>query len=196
MIRLSLINSAKKKIKLTPDQLQKYENIIRVDHAGEFGANMIYRGQLDALGRDHPDAKLIQHMWDQEKVHLDKFQNELIPKYNIRATSLIPAWRVAGYVLGYGTAMMGKNAAMACTTAVEETIVEHYNDQLRELLKDENATEVHKDMLETIKKFRDEEQEHHDHGIDNGAEQTPGYKILKQIIMTGCKVAIEVTKKV
>ena len=28
---------------------------------------------------------------------------------------------------GAGTAMLGKEAAMACTVAVEEVIVEHYN---------------------------------------------------------------------
>lgn len=31
--------------------------------------------------------------------------------------------------------MMGKEAAMACTVAVEDTIIGHYNDQIRELLK-------------------------------------------------------------
>merc|ERR1712178_190128 len=110
MIRITCSNLTKKKLKLTPEQLTKYEAIIRVDHAGEFGANMIYRGQLDVL-KDTPEAPLIQHMWDQEKVHLAKFQDELIPKYNIRATALLPLWRVAGYGLGWGTAMMGKNAA-------------------------------------------------------------------------------------
>ena len=93
-----------------------YEQIIRVDHAGEFGANMIYRGQLDVL-KNTPEGPLIQHMWDQEKEHFRKFQNELIPKYNVRATALLPLWRIAGYSLGYGTALMGKNAAMACTTS-------------------------------------------------------------------------------
>merc|ERR1712079_800107 len=150
---------------------------------------------MDVLGKTK-EGPLIQHMWDQEKVHFQKFQDELLPKYNIRATALLPLWRIAGYSLGYGTALLGKNAAMACTTAVETAIVEHYNEQLRDLLKEENGAETHKEILETIKKFRDEEQEHHDHGIDNGAELAPAYKIMKQVIMTGCKVAIEVSKKV
>ena len=38
--------------------------------------------------------------------------------------------------LGFGTALMGKEAAMACTVAVEDAIGTHYSDQLRSLLED------------------------------------------------------------
>ena len=51
---------------------------------------------------------------------------------------------------------------MACTVAVEESITEHYNDQIRELLK--RDPELHSEMIQLLKKFRDEEQEHHDIG--------------------------------
>lgn len=47
---------------------------------------------------------------------------------------MTPLWNVAGFVLGAGTALMGEKAAMACTVAVETVIVEHYNDQLRQLM--------------------------------------------------------------
>lgn len=33
-----------------------------------------------------------------------------------------------------GTALMGEKAAMACTVAVETVIVEHYNEQLRQIM--------------------------------------------------------------
>ena len=36
-----------------------------------------------------------------------------------RPTALLPFWHVAGYALGAGTALLGKEAAMACTVAVE-----------------------------------------------------------------------------
>jgi hypothetical protein len=39
----------------------------------------------------------------------------------------------SGYALGAATALMGKEAAMACTVAVEATITEHYNSQIRDL---------------------------------------------------------------
>lgn len=88
---------------------------------------------------------------------------------------------------------MGPKAAMACTVAVETVIVDHYNDQLRELMADPKSDPK---LLETIKKFRDEEQEHHDCGIDHGAEQAPFYNALTHVIKSGCKVAIEVAKRV
>lgn len=40
-------------------------------------------------------------MWDQEKEHKAKFE-ELIPRYRVRPTVLIPLWNVAGFALGAG----------------------------------------------------------------------------------------------
>ncbi|XP_039310259.1 5-demethoxyubiquinone hydroxylase, mitochondrial [Solenopsis invicta] len=165
------------------------DSIIRVDHAGELGADRIYAGQMAVLGRTTV-GPTIQHMWDQEKRHRAKFE-ELIRKYRVRPTVLTPLWNIAGFALGAGTALMGKKAAMACTVAVETVIVEHYNDQLRMLMTSEN---VDKEILETIKKFRDEEQEHHDTGIDHGAEQAPFYQALTNVIKFGCKTAISISK--
>lgn len=36
-------------------------------------------------------------------------------------------WRLIGYFVGAGTALLGKEGAMACTVAVESVIGEHYN---------------------------------------------------------------------
>lgn len=130
-------------------------------------------------------------MWDQEKRHRAKFE-ELIRKYRVRPTVLAPLWSVAGYALGAGSALLGEKAAMACTVAVETVIVEHYNDQLRTLM--ENRENVDEEVLETIKRFRDEEQEHHDTGIDHGARQAPFYQALTDVIKFGCKTAISISK--
>ncbi|CAG9136488.1 ubiquinone biosynthesis monooxygenase Coq7 [Plutella xylostella] len=167
------------------------DKIIRVDHAGELGADRIYAGQMAVLGGT-AEGPLIQHMWDQEKHHRAKFE-ELIVKHRVRPTVFMPIWNVAGFVLGAGSALMGKEAAMACTVAVETVIVDHYNDQLRTLMEDPT---VDKEILETITKFRDEEQEHHDTGLNHGAEQAPFYKAMTEVIKAGCKVAIEISKRV
>ncbi|OWR43833.1 5-demethoxyubiquinone hydroxylase, mitochondrial [Danaus plexippus] len=167
------------------------DSIIRVDHAGELGADRIYAGQMAVLGNTK-EGPLIKHMWDQEIKHREKFE-ELISKYRVRPTIMTPIWNIAGFALGAGTALLGKEAAMACTVAVETVIVDHYNDQLRTLMEDPN---VDKDILQTITKFRDEEQEHHDTGLDHGAEQAPFYKALTEVIKTGCKVAISISKKI
>ena len=84
-------------------------------------------------------------MWDQEKEHLAKF-NELLPAYRVRPSALRPLWDVSGFALGAGTALLGREAAMACTVAVETVIGEHYNDQIRDLMEDDPV--AHKQLLE------------------------------------------------
>lgn len=167
----------------------KLHEIIRVDHAGELGADRIYAGQMAILGTTSK-GPLIQHMWDQEKHHKATFET-LINKHRVRPTVMTPIWNVAGFLLGAGTALLGEKAAMACTVAVESVIVEHYNDQLRTLLEDPN---VDKELLDTIKKFRDEEQEHHDIGLKEDAENAPFYSVLSEIIKFGSKRAIEISQ--
>ena len=108
------------------------EEIIRVDHAGERGAIKIYEGQLLALKTIKKDNDLlgkIENMKEQEKVHLEYFENE-IQKRNIKPTYFLPLWDLAGVALGFGTAIMGKKAVMLCTASVEEVIDEHYAPKL------------------------------------------------------------------
>ena len=83
---------------------------------------------------------------------------------------------VAGYALGAGTALLGKEGAMACTVAVEASITEHYNDQIRQLATTD--PETHRELIQTITKFRDEEQEHHDIGLEHDAELAPAYQVF------------------
>ena len=165
------------------------EEIIRVDHAGEYGATKIYDGQIAIFGKNSKLGKTIQHMADQEQEHIDKF-NELILEHRVRPTALLPLWNVAGFALGASTALMGEKAAMACTVAVEKVIGEHYQEQL-DLLGDDQ-----KDLKKTISKFRDDELEHHDIGIEHDAESAPGYKIMSKVIELGCKTAIAISKKI
>ncbi|XP_061131152.1 5-demethoxyubiquinone hydroxylase, mitochondrial [Syngnathus typhle] len=168
------------------------DRIIRVDHAGEYGANRIYAGQMAVLGRTST-GPLIQEMWDQEKKHLEKF-NEILAESRVRPTALLPLWNIAGYFLGASTAMLGKEAAMACTVAVEESISEHYNSQIRTLM--EKDPERYTELLKIIKEFRDDEMEHHDLGLEHDAESVPGYWLLKNVIQLGCKGAIYASQRV
>lgn len=170
-----------------------YDRMIRVDHAGELGAYRIYAGQLAVL-RKTDIGPIIEEMQEQEKHHLQTF-NELIPKHRVRPTILTPVWNVAGFVLGAGTALLGEKAAMACTVAVEETIADHYNEQLRELLGQDDPSQ-HKELLDIIKQFRDEEMEHHDIGIDHDALNAPFYSVLKTVIQTGCRAAIYASERI
>ena len=107
------------------------DRMIRVNQAGEYGAKRIYEGQLSILG-DTTDGPVLQEMKEHEQVHLDAFNKLMIDK-RVRPTALFPIWHIAGFALGAGTARLGKNAAMACTVAVEEVIEEHYEKQIASL---------------------------------------------------------------
>jgi len=170
----------------TKDEL--IERIIRVDQAGEYGAVRIYQGQLAVLGKG-PKGDMIRHMKEQEDVHLETF-SKMVSERRVRPTALMPFWHVAGFALGAGTALLGEKAAMACTVAVEETIDEHYQEQIKKLGDDE------KELRETCSKFRDEELEHRDIGYAHGAENAPGYPLLSRAIKFGTKLAINLSEKI
>jgi ubiquinone biosynthesis monooxygenase Coq7 len=163
------------------------DRIVRVDHAGEYGAKRIYQGQLAVLGRG-PKGDILRHMQAQEQHHLDTF-SRLIAERRVRPTALLPFWHVAGYVLGAATAALGERAAMACTVAVEEAIDEHYRAQAAELGEDEA------ELRGTIEAFRAEELEHRDIGLQHEAELTPAYRPLTALIKAGCKAAIALSEK-
>ena len=165
------------------------DEIIRVDHAGEYGATRIYDGQIAVFGKDSKIGKTIKHMADQEQEHIEKF-NELLIEKRVRPTALLPVWNIAGFALGAGTALMGEKAAMACTVAVEKVIGEHYREQ-QELLEDDE-----KELKKTIAKFEKDELEHHDIGLEHDAENAPGYKVMTKVIEIGCKAAIAISKKI
>jgi len=164
---------------------------VRVNHAGEYGAIRIYRGQYDSLKRRNPKAAaLVKEMGEQEQEHLDYFANEIAVR-GVRPTLLAPFWHIAGYALGAATGLMGEKAAMACTVAVEEAIDEHYQSQA-EALRGTNETE----LAERIAKFREDELHHRDIGYENGAADAPGYALLSKAIKCAAKLAIETAKRV
>ena len=184
-------NSSKKRINYKKETTDKsiLDEIIRVDHAGEYGATRIYDGQIAVFGKKSKIGKTIQNMADQDQEHIETFQ-KLIINNRVRPTLMLPVWDIAGYSLGLATAFMGEKAAMACTVAVEKVIGEHYEEQLTLLKNDQ------KKLKKTIEKFKNDELEHHDIGIAHDAEKTPGYKILSKVIEIGCKTAIAVSKKI
>ena len=163
------------------------ERIVRVDHAGEYGAVRIYQGQLAVLGKS-PSGEVIREMADKEREHLEKF-DRLIGARRVRPTALMPLWHVAGFALGAATAMMGERAAMACTAAVEEVIDEHYAGQAAALGDDEG------ELRETIERFRADELEHRDTAIEHEAELAPGYEALSVAIKSGSRLAIWLSER-
>lgn len=171
------------------------EEIVRVDHAGEYGAVRIYSGQLAIfkyLPGKQETVESLTRMAKEEEVHLARF-NDLINERGVRPTAFAPIWHVAGFALGAATALLGEKAAHACTEAVETVIDEHYKSQIAKL-EAMNADE--KDLIDTIERFRLEEVQHRDEAIEKGAKEAPAYPLLSGLIGAGCRLAIALSEKV
>ena len=163
--------------------------MLRVDQAGEYGATRIYAGQLAVLGDSVPASRLIARMASQEQRHLRHF-DALLAERGVRPTLLQPLWSIAGHALGAATALISPQAAMACTAAIEDEIDRHYEDQLGALGADEPA------LGATIAEFQADEREHRDQAIEAGAEDSFGYPVLYSAIRAGCRLAIELSKRI
>jgi len=163
--------------------------MLRVNQAGEFGATRIYAGQLAVMGDRGPHAGEIAAMAAQEAGHRERF-DALLAMRGVRPTVLQPLWSAAGFALGAATALIGPEAAMACTAAIETEIDRHYTEQLEEL-GDEDP-----ELAALIREFRDDEREHLDTALASGAERAPAYPMLFQAIRMGCRAAIAVSKHI
>jgi len=159
--------------------------MLRVDHAGEYGANRIYEGQLMVL-KNSKIAPVLEHMLAQEQAHLKKF-NELLAANQVRPSVLMPLWHLAGLALGIGSALLGEKAAMAATVAVEEAIDEHYQSQ-EDIIENQGLKAI-------VQKFRLEELEHRDTGLKHNAEAIFGYKFFNRLIKTGAQLSIFLAKR-
>ena len=168
------------------------EEIIRVDHAGERSAIKIYEGQLLALKTIKQDNDLkdkIEQMKEQEKEHLEYFEKE-IQRRKIKPTYLLPLWDVMGVALGFGTALLGKKAAMLCTASIEEVIDDHYQSQLKKIGNDE------KDLKEKIEKFKADEVDHKNMAYESVASYKGLYSIMDKVIRAGSRIAITNSEKI
>lgn len=171
---------------------RRRDEILRVDHAGEYAAVHIYRAQRAVFaGRPGKAAVAadMERMRADEQVHLERF-DALLNAEGVRPTVMTPVWRLAALGLGAGTALIGEKAAHACTEAVEAVIEQHYADQIEEL-QDRDP-----ELAAELTRFRDEELAHHDHAIDQGSREAPAYRLLSAVIKAGCKAAIRISERV
>jgi ubiquinone biosynthesis monooxygenase Coq7 len=174
-----------------PGDISEKEDVrsmIRVDHAGEYGAKRIYEGQLAFL-KNAGARRLVTHMAEQEAKHLETFE-ALMRERHVRPTLLMPLWHAAGYALGAATACMGEKAAFACTVAVESVIDAHYAAQQQRLGIDEAS------LAGTIEAFRAEEREHHDTSLAQGAEDAPLYPLLSAGVKAASRLAIWLSARI
>ena len=171
---------------------RRIAEMLRVNHAGEYGAVAIYKGQravFDALPHKQVVTDKIRHMEEGEAEHLETF-DRLLKERQVRPTLLAPLWNVAGFGLGAATALMGEKAAMACTEAVEDVIEKHYGAQAETLDNHEPG------LAATIRQFREDEIGHKETAEAAGAAETPAYGLLSGVIKLGCRAAIRIAEKI
>ena len=195
---------SKQPVQLSQEQKDFLESALRVNQAGELAATLIYTAQTPPLLQSHPDLRnLMKHMHGQEAGHFATF-NKLLAKHRVRPTAMYPVWQAAASILGWSTGVMGREAAMACTEAVETEIGNHYNGQVRELFRwmqdirskgGEIDPEL-EELINTLKRIRDEELEHLDHAVENDAKEAQPYEPLTNIIRYGCRSAIWISERV
>lgn len=197
-------SSKGKRKPLTQAQRDFLSSALRVNQAGELAATLIYTAQTPPLvGRQPHLRPLLRHMYEQEEGHLDTF-NALMARHRVRPTALYPLWSAMAYGLGWSTAVMGREAAMACTEAVETEIGDHYNGQIRTLLEmvqgwEEEGFEAGEEfgeLIATLRRIRDEELEHLDHAVEHDARKAEPHWLLTGVIRAGCRGAIWVSERV
>lgn len=176
-------------LKTSPGKKADIVSMLRVNHAGEYGAKRIYAGQLAVMGDRTPAARSIAHMAEQEERHLSAF-DKLLTERGVRPTVLQPIWDVAGFALGAVTAAIGPEAAMACTVAIETEIDRHYSEQLAELGDDDPK------LSAMVADFQADELEHKATALAEGAERAPAYPLMSAAIRLGCRTAIFLSKRI
>lgn len=201
-------NSAPRTLKpplpLTPSQTAFLSSLLRVNQAGELAATLIYTAQTPPLTTREPHLRpLLAHMYAQEASHLSTF-NALLAKHRVRPTALYPLWSVLSSGLGWSTAVLSREAAMACTEAVETEIGGHYNGQIRVLLEmvegweraGHEVGDEFRGLVKTLRRIRDEELEHLDQAVEHDAQKAEPHWLLTGVIRAGCRGAIWVSERV
>lgn len=105
--------------------------ILKVNHAGETGAIRIYAAQIAVARRRFPRIIAeLDEMRADEVEHCRLFR-EAMPARRAKPCRVMSLWSLGGYVLGFGTALLGERMVWVCTEAVEATVHRHLGDQLR-----------------------------------------------------------------
>ncbi len=115
---------------LSREEQRTIARILKVNHAGEHSAISIYLAQLWVARRLFPAvAPFLEDTLAHEISHRRQFLAAM-PERNARPCAAMSLWGIGGSVLGLVTALMGVNAIMACTKAVEQTVHRHLDEQL------------------------------------------------------------------
>lgn len=169
---------------MTKAEQNTISRILKVNHAGEFGAIRIYRSQIMVARCLYTEAvEFLEETLEHEKVHCQKFRAAM-NEYNTRPCRVMSLWSTGGFVLGFFTALMGRQGIWICTQAIERTVHQHLEDQLH-FLKDRD-----KDLHDLIANIQTEELLHLDYAEERLGSTSWPHKALGSLIVVATEIAI------
>jgi 3-demethoxyubiquinol 3-hydroxylase len=150
--------------------------IVRVNHAGEYGAIRIYSAQIGVASRLYPDVvPALAEMLGHERAHCAAFYGAM-PARGSRPCRVMSLWGLGGSLLGFLTALLGRQGIWVCTAAVEAAVHRHLDDQLH-FLQGRDA-ELHAIILS----IREEELAHLHHAETHLHQPTARQHLLRSTI--------------
>ena len=158
--------------------------IVKVNHAGEYGAIRIYQAQLLLARRLYPDiVAFLEETLGHEIQHCAMFRNAM-PQRNARPCRAMFLWANGGFVLGFLTALLGRKGVWVCTAAVEATVHRHPEEQLNFLL--DTDPELHA----LISAIQEEELMHLRHAEQRIGISSAGFRSLSTVIAMATEIVI------
>ena len=164
---------------MNPVERLTITRILKVNHAGEYGAIRIYRAQVWLARRFYPDiVAFLEETLMHELRHCAMFRATM-PEWGARPCRIMALWGRGGFILGLLTSLLGRQGIWICTAAVESTVHGHLEDQLHFLRgRDEN-------LCSLILSIQQEEAGHLRHAREQIRTQAPWGRWLNGFV-SGC----------
>jgi 3-demethoxyubiquinol 3-hydroxylase len=157
---------------------------LKVNHAGEQGAICIYTGQIFMARLTSPSSvAMLADFRSHEQSHRAIFWAELQRRGQRRCRSY---WLCAlgGLALGLLTGLLGRNAIMTTTVAIERVVLSHLQHQIDVLQgKDDDA-------VRAISSIVMDERSHHDQSASQVPSQGWGLKLLSSMVASSTESVI------
>lgn len=164
------------------DQLT-ISRILKVNHAGEYGAIRIYRAQAWVARRCYPDiVAFLEETLAHEVQHCSLFL-EAMPQRGARPCRVMSLWGNGGLILGLLTSLLGRQGIWICTAAVESAVHRHLEDQLHFLRQRDER------LRSLILSIQEEEVAHLRHAQQRIATEARWARALNAFIL-GCTDAV------
>jgi len=163
---------------------------LRTDHAGETGAVWMYHGVL-CFARDAGLREFARRHRATEQGHLRRIETWL-PRAD--RSRLLPVWRLAGWLTGALSAVLGPKAVYATIEAVERFVDRHYAEQIARMRAQPDLTPLRQELVEC----RADELAHCDEAAAARGPRPAGclQRCWSQLVHVGSQAAVAVCRHV